>query len=75
MSGGSKLSNVLKAKEDMMKSPEQLEAEKRDIINNRVVKLDLNGKSKDDLCRIVIRKNCSRFFSLGFLANYGDYLF
>jgi hypothetical protein len=50
--GGSKLSNVLKAKEDMQKSPEQLEAEKREIIASRLVRLDLNGKSKDDLCKV-----------------------
>ena len=47
--GGSKLSNVLKAKEDMQKSPEQLEREKREIISSRLISLDLNGKTKDDL--------------------------
>ena len=47
--GGSKLGNVLKAKEDLLKSPEQLEREKREIIASRLVKLDLNGKTKDDL--------------------------
>jgi hypothetical protein len=45
------LSNVLKAKEDMQKSPEQLEQEKREIIASRLVRLDLNGKLKDDLIR------------------------
>lgn len=50
--GGSKLSNVLKAKEDMQKSPEQLEAEKREILGERIVRLDLNGKSKDDLSQL-----------------------
>lgn len=53
MSGGSKLSNVLKAKEDMQKSPEQLEAEKREIIASRLVRMNLDGKNKDDLCKIV----------------------
>ena len=47
--GGSKLGNVLKAKEDLLKSPEQLEREKREIIASRLVKLDLNGKTKEDL--------------------------
>lgn len=47
--GGSKLSNVLKAKEDMQKSPEQLEREKREIISSRLVELDLDGSSKSDL--------------------------
>ena len=51
--GGSKLSNVLKAKEDMQKSPEQLEKEKREIIASRLVRLDLNGKNKDDLVKAV----------------------
>ena len=49
MSGGSKLSNVLKAKEDMQKSPEQLEQEKREIIASRLIRLDLDRKNKDDL--------------------------
>lgn len=47
--GGSKLSNVLKAKEDMQKSPEQLEKEKREIISSRLIKLNLDGQSKSDL--------------------------
>jgi hypothetical protein len=53
MADTSKLSNVLKAKEDMAKSPEQLEAEKREIINQRMVPLELNGKNKDGLVEIV----------------------
>ena len=47
--GGSKLNNVLKAKEDLLKTPEQLEKDKRDIIASRLLKLDLNGLSKEDL--------------------------
>ena len=47
--GGSRLTNVLKAKEDLLKSPEQLESEKLDTIKNRTPKLDLNGLSKEDL--------------------------
>ena len=47
--GGSKLGNVLKAKEDMQKSPEQLEKEKREIIASRLVKINLDRKTKDDL--------------------------
>lgn len=50
--GGSKLSNVLKAKEDMQKSAEQLEQEKREILSSRIVRIDLNGKNKDDLARM-----------------------
>lgn len=57
--GGSKLSNILKAKADMLKSPEQLEDEKRDIISTRLVELRLDGRNKDDLIRQVklIKKN------------------
>ena len=47
--GGSKLNNVLKAKEDLLKSPEELESEKKHIVAQRVGKLDLNGLSKEDL--------------------------
>lgn len=47
--GGSKLNNVLKAKEDLLKSPEELESEKKHIIAQRVGKLDLNSLSEGDL--------------------------
>ena len=47
--GGSKLNNVLKAKEDLLKSPEELESEKRHVISQRVGKLDINGLSESDL--------------------------
>ncbi len=47
--GGSKLNNVLKAKEDLLKSPEELASEKAQVIKNRVVKLDLDGLNKKDL--------------------------
>merc|ERR1712115_95839 len=47
--GGSKLNNVLKAKEDLLKTPEQLEEDKREIIKNRIPRLDLNGLNKEDL--------------------------
>jgi hypothetical protein len=40
---------VLKAKEDMQKSPEQLEREKREIIASRLIELDLDGQVKSDL--------------------------
>ncbi|CAF0926237.1 unnamed protein product [Adineta ricciae] len=49
MASGSAFSNVLKAKEDLQKSPEQLEQEKRSIIAQRVPPLQLDGKTKDDL--------------------------
>jgi len=48
MSDG-KLSNVIKAKEDLLKSPEQLEQEKREILNSRIVQLRLDGQLKSDL--------------------------
>jgi hypothetical protein len=51
--GGSKLTNIIKAKEDMSKSPEQLENEKREIINSRLVKLRLDGQTKENLQRQV----------------------
>ncbi len=47
--GGSKLNNVLKAKEDLLKSPEELAVEKSTAIQNRVPKLALDGLSKADL--------------------------
>ena len=43
------MSNVLKAKDDLLKTPEQLEAEKREIITARTVKLNLEGKTKERL--------------------------
>jgi len=49
MASGSAFSNVLKAKEDMQKSPEQLEQEKRSVLNQRVPNLSLDGKTKDQL--------------------------
>jgi hypothetical protein len=49
MATGSAFSNVLKAKEDLQKSPEQLEQEKRSVLSQRVPALQLDGKTKDDL--------------------------
>ena len=49
MSSGSAFSNVLKAKEDLQKSAEQLEQEKRSVLSQRVPPLDLDGKTKEDL--------------------------
>ncbi|CAF3508211.1 unnamed protein product [Rotaria sp. Silwood1] len=49
MSSGSAFSNVLKAKEDLQKSPEQLEQEKRSVLAQRVPALNLDGKTKEDL--------------------------
>lgn len=70
MSGGSKLSNVLKAKEDMQKSPEQLEAEKREILSERIVRLDLDGKSKDDLAGMVLWPISTTLFTLFSTVHY-----
>jgi len=49
MATGSAFSNVLKAKEDLQKSPEQLEQEKRSVLSQRVPALQLDGKTKEDL--------------------------
>jgi len=49
MASGSAFSNVLKAKEDLQKSPEQLEQEKRSVLAQRVQPLQIDGKSKEDL--------------------------
>lgn len=51
--GGSRLTNVLKAKEDLLKSPEQLESEKIETIKHRTPKLDLQGLNKEDLIATV----------------------
>jgi hypothetical protein len=53
VSSGSAFSNVLKAKEDLQKSPEQLEQEKRSVIAQRVPALQVDGKSKEDLAEKV----------------------
>ena len=49
----SKLGNILKMKEDLLKSPEQLEEEKREVIKSRLYPLDLNRKTKDGLIELV----------------------
>lgn len=54
MASGSAFSNVLKAKEDLQKSPEQLEQEKRSVIAQRVPQLQLDGKTKEDLIEKVL---------------------
>lgn len=51
--GGSKLTNIIKAKEDMNKSPEQLQQEKSNILNSRIVSLRLDGETKEKLIRQV----------------------
>jgi tRNA(Ser,Leu) C12 N-acetylase TAN1 len=56
VASGSAFSNVLKAKEDLQKSPEQLEQEKRSIIAQRVPPLQLDGKTKEDLIEKVFIK-------------------
>ena len=47
--GGSKLNNVLKAKEDLLKSPEELESDKKHAISARVPKLDIDSLNQQDL--------------------------
>ncbi|KAL7670255.1 hypothetical protein ACOME3_005194 [Neoechinorhynchus agilis] len=48
----SKFTNVLKAKEDLQKSPQQLEQERREVLKTRIIPLDLDGKSKTDLVQM-----------------------
>lgn len=55
MATGSAFSNVLKAKEDLQKSPEQLEQEKRSVLSQRIPALQLDGKSKEDLIEKVLK--------------------
>lgn len=56
VASGSAFSNVLKAKEDLQKSSEQLEQEKRSVIAQRVPQLQLDGKTKEDLVEKVCRQ-------------------
>jgi hypothetical protein len=55
LAGGSKMSNVLKASEDLLKTPEQLEEEKRHTIANRVPTLRLDNVGKEELAKKVRR--------------------
>jgi len=51
--GGSRMSNVLKATEDLLKTPEQLAADKQAKLDKRIPKLkELDGASKDKLVEI-----------------------
>ena len=54
--GGSKMVNIIKAKEALLKSPEELESEKRHALSQRVGKLDINGLSQKDLIIQVLFK-------------------
>ncbi len=63
MSSGSAFSNVLKAKEDLQKSPEQLEQEKRSVISQRIPSLQVDGQSKEGLIEKVKKKKIC-FFDL-----------
>lgn len=74
MASGSAFSNVLKAKEDLQKSPEQLEQEKRSVLAQRIPALHLDGKTKADLVEQVENSKSIRlsnvnlsivFFSIG----------
>jgi hypothetical protein len=48
------MSNVLKATEDLLKTPEQLAADKQAKLDKRIPKLkELDGASKDKLVEIV----------------------
>jgi len=47
------MANVLKATEDLTKTPEQLADEKKAKLAERIPKLALDGKSKDALVEIV----------------------
>jgi hypothetical protein len=70
MSDG-KLSNVLKAKEDLLKSPEQLEQEKQEILKSRLVRLELDRADKNDLIEQVC--TCFTYYSLLILINIFSY--
>ncbi len=43
------MKNVLRATEDLLKTPQQLEEEKKAKLSKRTPKLELDGKSKDQL--------------------------
>ena len=47
------MANVLKATEDLTKTPEQLEEEKKAKLAERTPKLSLDGKTKDQLVETV----------------------
>lgn len=73
MASGSAFSNVLKAKEDLQKSPEQLEQEKRSVIAQRVGNLQVDGKSKEELAEkvfVLIEMNLEFGFCFNRLNNY-----
>ena len=69
LAGGSKMSNVLKASEDLLKTPEQLEEDKRHILSNRIPKMSLDGKGKDALIKTVSLK-ILKFFWPFFYLNF-----
>ncbi len=71
MASGSAFSNVLKAKEDLQKSPEQLEQEKRSVISQRVTQLQVDGKSKEELIEKVFLKNFILLIILFFFFSKG----
>ncbi len=64
MASGSAFSNVLKAKEDLQKSPEQLEQEKRSVISQRIPALQVDGKSKEELAEKVLKEKNFDFFQI-----------
>ena len=47
------MGNILKAKEDLLKTPEQLEADKKDTITKRMPRLELDRKTKQNLVDMV----------------------
>ena len=51
--GGSRMSNVLKATEDLSKTPQQFEEEKKHKLEERIPKLRLDGMSQEDLVALV----------------------
>jgi hypothetical protein len=67
VASGSAFSNVLKAKEDLQKSPEQLEEEKRSIIAQRIPQLKIDGKSKEALVEQVLSRFILFFQILSFI--------
>jgi hypothetical protein len=55
LDGGLRLSNILKAKEDLQKTADQLEIEKQEILSKRIIKLDLDGKTRDEYRELVLK--------------------
>jgi hypothetical protein len=66
----------LKAKEDLQKSPEQLEQEKRSVLAQRIPALQLDGKTKEDLIeKVYLHSDCAspQIFIVLFFSRPSNY--